>query len=193
MPPPPRTGFGAYVNSQSNDARGVEAVRRSEGRADSNASASYTFLDAVVTKSFSSGVAAARRSTLRFPGIEIGQYAPLVGNRPFRRPANSGSLVLIYADRKAQVVARRILRRQAGRQHVPERSEFFGYSMLLPNQDMDPAYQKFDVSGSYQIHPRAALVSHHRKRVRRDVRAGGRIPALPRAARIGVTVRVGGN
>ncbi len=37
-----------------------------------------------------------------FPTIRIGQYSPLVGNRPFRRPANSGSLLFLYADHKAR-------------------------------------------------------------------------------------------
>jgi len=32
----------------------------------------------------------------------------------------------------------------------------FGYSMLLPNADMDPASQKFNLSAVVQLHPRCA-------------------------------------
>ena len=48
--------------------------------------ASYTYLDAVVTKSLSSGVLSPAINPA-FPGIPIGAYSPLVGARPFRRPA----------------------------------------------------------------------------------------------------------
>src|SRR5204863_2225259 len=95
------SGFGAYVNSQSNKASGVELSGEAvAGRL--KVTGSYLYLDATVTKSLSSGVLSPAVNPA-FPGIQIGQYAPLIGARPFRRPANSGSLVFVYADRKAQV------------------------------------------------------------------------------------------
>ncbi len=184
------SGFGAYVNSQSNTARGVELSGEAKlGRL--KAIGSYTFLDATVTKSFSSG-ALSPAVNPAFPGIKIGQYGPLVGNRPFRRPANSGSLVLSYADRKAQVSLAGYF---AGKQDDSTLlgDEFFGSSMLLPNQDMDPAYQKFDVSGSYQIHPRLRGYLTLENVFNATFAQVAGFPALPRAARVGVTVRVGGN
>ena len=127
-----------------------------------------------------------------FPGITIGQYSPLVGNRPFRRPANSGSLVVSYADRKAQVSVTGYF--------VGKRDDstllsdpFFGYSMLLPNQDMDPAFQKLDVSGSYQIHPRLRWYLTAENGFNATFEEVGGYPALPRAVRTGITVRIGGN
>ena len=38
-----------------------------------------------------------------FPGVQIGAFSPLVGERPFRRPANSGTLFVSYADGPAAV------------------------------------------------------------------------------------------
>src|SRR5207249_3946894 len=81
------SGSGAYVNSQSNTASGVELSGEAAlGRI--RVTGSYLYLDAVVTKSFSSGVLSPAVNPA-FPGVRIGQYAPLVGARPFRRPANS--------------------------------------------------------------------------------------------------------
>ena len=184
------SGFGAYVNSQSNTARGVELSGEARiGRL--KALASYTYLDAIVTKSFSSGTLSPAVNPA-FPGIRIGQYSPLVGNRPFRRPAHSGSLVLSYADRKAQVSLAGYF---AGKQDDSTllSDQFFGSSMLLPNQDMDPAYQKFDLSGSYQIRPRLRWYLTLENAFDATYAAVAGFPSLPRTVRTGVTVRVGGN
>jgi len=183
-------GFGAYVNSQSNDARGVEVSGAAKlGRL--KALAAYTFLDAIVTESFSSSTLSPAENPA-FPGIKIGQFGPLAGNRPFRRPANSGSLVLSYVDRKAQVsLAGYFSGTQDDSTGLSD--QFFGTSLLLPNQDLDPAFQKFDVSGSYQVHPRVRGYLTIDNLFNETFAQVAGFPALPRAARVGVTVRVGGN
>ena len=177
--------FGAYVNSQSNTARGVE-VSGEAVIGSIKIVGSYTYVDAIVTKSLSSGVLSPAINPA-FPGIEIGAFSPLVGAHPFRRPANSGSLVVYYTKGKAQASA-------AG-YFVGKRDDstflsdqFFGNSLLLPNQDMDPAYQKFDVSGSYQLHRRvrAYLTLENALNARFD--AVGGFPSLPRTARVGIRI-----
>src|SRR5262245_4311968 len=182
--------FGAYVNSQSNTSRGIELS--GEARIGPiRALASYMHLDAEVTRSFNSGVLTPAVNPA-FPTIKIGQYAPLVGNRPFRRPANSGSVVISYAARKTLVsLAGYFVGAQDDSTLLSD--QFFGYSMLLPNQDMDPAYQKYDVQGSYQVHPRlrAYVVLENAFDERFAAVAG--FPALPRAVRAGITVRLGGD
>src|SRR4029453_1530496 len=82
--------FGAYVNSQSFTAQGVETTFEAAVARSLRGMASYTYLDAEVTKSPSGGVLSPAVNP-KFPGIQIGQYAPLVGARPFRRPPHSGS------------------------------------------------------------------------------------------------------
>ncbi len=67
--------------------------------------------------------------------------------------------------------------------------EFFGYSMLLPNKDMDPAYQKFDLSGSYQIHPRLGAYVTIENAFDESFEAAAGFPALPRTVRVGIRVR----
>jgi iron complex outermembrane receptor protein/vitamin B12 transporter len=150
----------------------------------------YTYVDAVVTKSFSSGVLSPAVNPA-FPTIKIGQYSPLIGSRPFRRPAHSGSLVAIYADRKVQVsIAGYFVGKQDDSTFLSD--QFFGYSMLLPNQDMDPAYQKIDVSGSYMIHPRLKWYVTAENAFNQTFEAAAGYPALGRTVRTGVTLRVGG-
>jgi len=183
------SGFGAYVNSQSNTSSGVEiSGEAKEGRV--RVLGSYTYVDALVTKSFGSALGPAINPA--FPGIQIGQYSPLIGNRPFRRPANSGSLIVTYADRKAQIsLAGYFVGKRDDSTLLSDAS--FGYSMLLPNQDLDAAYQKFDLSASYLIHPRLRWYVTAENVFDARFEAAGGFPALPRAVRTGITVRVGGN
>ena len=81
--------------------------------------------------------ARARRPIPRFPDVPIGAFSPLVGERPFRRPANSGTLFVSYANGPAAVALSAYF---AGKRDDSTflSDEFFGNSMLLPNQDLDP-------------------------------------------------------
>jgi len=183
------SGFGAYVNSQSNSSSGVELSAEAKmGRV--RILGAYTYVDAVVTTSFSSGVLSPAANPA-FPTIKVGQYSPLVGNRPFRRPANSGSLVAVYSDRKTQLsIAGYFVGKQDDSTFLSD--QFFGYSLLLPNQDMDPAYRKIDVSGSYLIHPRLRWYVSAENAFNATFEAAAGYPALGRSVRTGITIRAGG-
>jgi vitamin B12 transporter len=184
------TPFGAYVNSQSNDARGVETSGEAvAGRI--RVAASYLYLDAVVTKSFGSG-ALLPAINPAFPTIPIGAFSPLIGARPFRRPTNSGSLTMMYSDARAQIaVAGYFFGKQDDSTLLSDAN--FGNSMLLPNKDLDAAYQKFDLSGSYQIHPRLRWYLTLENAFDQKFEAAAGFPALARAVRTGVRVTLGGD
>src|SRR5207245_9157001 len=93
-------GTGAYVNSQSFKAKGVEmSADAMFGRV--RVAGSYTYLDAVVTTSLSSSVTPPVNPL--FPGIPIGGFTALVGQRPFRRPMNTGSLLVSYTQGAADI------------------------------------------------------------------------------------------
>jgi len=84
------TQFGAYLNSSSFRAQGIESSVDAAIGPYVRVNASYTYLDAVVTRAFSA-VAATNPS---IPGVQIGAFSPLVGQRPFRRPPQSGSVMV---------------------------------------------------------------------------------------------------
>lgn len=183
------SGFGAYVNSSSFDAQGLEtSVEAVTGPV--RFLASYTFLDAEVTKSFSGGVLAPAVNPA-FPGVQIGQYAPLVGARPFRRPTHSGSLMVAYLRGPADVaVSTYFSGKRDGSTFLSD--GFFGYSLLLPNKDLEAAFQKVDLSAGYRVHRRLRAFVSIENLLNRDYQASFGFPSLPIATRAGMTVNVGG-
>lgn len=184
------TAFGAYVNSQSYRARGLETSADLAIGPRVRAAAAYTFLDAVVTGSFSGGALAPSRNPA-FPDIEIGAFSPLVGARPFRRPTHSGSLMLSYVQGPAQIA----LAGYFSGKHDDSTflsDPFFGDSMLLPNHDLAAAYQKVDLSGSYRIHPRLKWFASIENIGGAEFEAAAGFPALRRTLRTGITVLLGG-
>jgi len=184
------TAFGAYVNSQSYRAQGLEASADLVVGPRLRASGAYTFLDAVVTRSFSGGALAPSRNPA-FPDIEIGAFSPLVGARPFRRPTHSGSLFLSYVQGPAQIALAGYF---SGKQDDSTflSDPFFGDSMLLPNHDLGAAYQKVDLSGSYRIHPRLKWYASIENLGGAEYESAAGFPALPRTLRTGITVLLGG-
>jgi iron complex outermembrane receptor protein/vitamin B12 transporter len=185
------TAFGAYVNSQSYDAQGIEASGEVRVADRLRLMASYTFLDAEVTESLSSG-ALSPAFNPAFPDIPIGAFSPLVGERPFRRPAHSGTLLVSYDAGPANVTFSAFFSGVRDDSTFAS-DEFFGNSMLLPNQGLAAAYQKFDLSASYEIRRRLRPYISVENLFDQDYEAGFGFPSLPRTARVGVTVMVGGD
>jgi vitamin B12 transporter len=144
-----------------------------------------------VTQSFASG---ALRPAINpsFPGVAIGAFSPLVGARPFRRPANSGTLVATYVQGPAQVtIAGSFVGQADDSTFLSDPS--FGNSMLLPNRDLDAAYQKVDLGASYRFHPRLRGYLSIENVAGQSYQAAFGFPALPRTFRGGMTVTVGGD
>jgi iron complex outermembrane receptor protein/vitamin B12 transporter len=184
-------GFGAYVNSQSYTAKGIEAsIDAVVGGI--RVAGSYTYLDAQVTSSLASSAIAPQFNPL-FPGIEIGGYGPLVGQRPFRRPPNSGSLLVAYTQGPAQVAVSGYFAGKADDSTFLQGSDVdFGNTLLLPNRDLNAGYQKIDFSGSYRIHPRLSWYATIENLLDDYYEPSFGSPALPVNIRTGLTVRVGG-
>jgi len=182
------TDFGAYINSASFDAQGVELSADAAIGAGFRFGASYTFLDAEVTEAFG-------RSAVfnpAFPTIPIGAFSPLVGARPFRRPTNSGTLFVTYTTGQFDVALSGYF---AGRRDDSTfvSDGFFGNSLLLPNKDLDPSYQKIDVSVSYRLHPRFRVYTTLDNLFDQDYAAAYGFPSLPFTIRVGASVGLGGD
>jgi vitamin B12 transporter len=182
------TAVGAYINSASFDAQGVELSADAALGGGLRMSASYTYLDAEVTEAF--GRSAAFNPA--FPSIPIGTYSPLVGERPFRRPANSGTLFVGYVTGPFEVaLSGYFVGRRDDSTFVSD--PFFGTSMLLPNQDLDPAYQKIDLSASYRVHPRVRVYTSIENLLNQDYAASYGFPSLPATIRVGAAMGLGGD
>ncbi|HYS24413.1 MAG TPA: TonB-dependent receptor, partial [Vicinamibacterales bacterium] len=168
------TQFGAYLNSSSFRAQGIESSVDAAIGPYVRVNASYTYLDAVVTRAFSA-VAATNPS---IPGVQIGAFSPLVGQRPFRRPPQSGSVMVSVMRGPAQVTFSGYF--SGKRDDSTFLSDgFFGNSLLLPNRDLDPAYQKLDLSASYRVHRRVSLYTSIENILDKDYDASFGFPSLP--------------
>jgi len=182
------TPFGAYVNSQSFKAQGVE-LSGDAVAGPVRITASYQYLDATVTTSLSDG-ALSPAFNPTFPDVPIGAFSPLVGARPFRRPTNSGNVAVIVNRGAATIGFSAFF---SGKQDDSTflSDEFFGNSMLLPNKDMDAAYQKVDLSGGYRIHRRIRWYISIENLFDQAYEAAAGFPGLPRTIRTGLTVGFG--
>ena len=144
--------------------------------------ASYTYLDAEVTEAFGAGAA----FNPAFPTIPIGAYSPLVGATSVPAAGELGHAVRRLRDRSVRCGAVRVFRRQ--RDDSTFLSDgFFGNSLLLPNQDLDPAYQKIDLSASYRLHPRFRVYTTIDNLLNQDYAAAYGFPSLPATIRVGVS------
>jgi vitamin B12 transporter len=181
---------GAYVNSQSYKAQGVEmSADAMFGRI--RLAGSYTYLDAVVTKSLSSSVTP--QFNPLFPGIPIGGFTALVGQRPFRRPANTGSLLISYSQGRADVAMTGYFAGKADDSTFIVGTDInFGNTLLLPNQNLNFGYQKIDLSGGYRIHPRIRWYATIENLLNQHYEPTFGFPGLPINLRTGATITVGG-
>jgi vitamin B12 transporter len=183
------TPFGAYVNASSFTTQGVETSAEAVV-GPVKIAGWYTFLDAEVTKSLSGG-ALSPAINPAFPGIPIGAFEPLGGARPFRRPTHSGNLLVSYDRGPAQAALSAFF---SGKQDDSTflSDPFFGNSMLLPNHNMDDAYQKVDLSAAYRVHRNLRWYVTVENLLNQKYEAASGFPALPTTVRTGVTIVVGG-
>ena len=183
--------FGAYVNSSSFTAQGVETSVEALVATRLRLMVSYTYLDAEVSDSFASS-ALQPAINPSIPGVRIGAFSSLVGQRPFRRPTHSGALMASYAQGAGQVTLSAYFSgKRDGSTFLSD--AFFGNSMLLPNKDLETAYQKVDLGGAYQVRSRLKLYVNSENLLDRKYESSFGFPALPRTVRGGVAVSFGGD
>ncbi|HEY6253266.1 MAG TPA: TonB-dependent receptor, partial [Candidatus Angelobacter sp.] len=182
--------FGASVNSGATRALGAETELQLNLGHGFSANASYTYLDAVVQRSFSSD-ALSPSINPAFPNIPIGVFGPLVGDRPFRRAPHTGSFFLLYGKPRYTL--------SLGGYLVSRRNDstfatdaFFGNTMLLPNKNLAEAYQKIDFSGSYRLNSHLTFYATIENLANEHYQEVFGFPALPLTFRTGFRIRLGG-
>jgi vitamin B12 transporter len=179
--------FGAYINASAEKFRGAQVQFVTELGHGLRAQANYTYLDGAVTQTFG-----APAYNPAFPGVPIGAYSPLVGARPFRRPSQSGSFALYYARHKFTAALTGYL---AGRSDDTTALDDanYGNTLLLPNRNLNPSYQKVDLSGRYAVRPWVSVYTSMENLLSEHYTPAFGLPALPFQIRAGLTFTIGGD
>jgi iron complex outermembrane receptor protein/vitamin B12 transporter len=182
--------FGAFVNTLETRAFGAETALEINLGHGLTARTAYTYLDAVVLRSFSSDELSPSFNP-QFPSIPIGAFSPLVGNRPFNRAPHTGSLYLGYARRNlALALSGNFLSRRDSSTFLSD--PFFGPGMLLPNHNLAAAYQKLDFGGSYLVSRHVSVYCAMENLAAQHYDPAPGFPALPFNFRAGFKVSLGG-
>lgn len=182
---------GLYVNTQAFRAQGVETTLESGIGRNLFFRGGYTYLDSVVQRSFSSdNEALAGGYAPTYNGIPIGQYSPLVGARPFRRPPHSGFFSGAYAEKKftAELTAA-FSSRSDDSTYLLDAN--YGGSMLLPNRNLDFGFAKIDLGGSYMLLPWMSIYGQAENLLSQQHIAPIGYPSLPMNFRTGLRFELG--
>lgn len=191
-----QTPFGATVNSADTRSLGTETELQLNLGHGFTARAAYTYLDAVVQRSFSSDALCVTMApppciNPEIPNVLIGAFGPLVGDRPFRRAPHTGSFYIGYAkSRYSLSLSGYLVSRRNDSTFATD--ALFGNTMLLPNRNLDPAYQKIDLAGSYRVNSRLTFYTTIENLANEHYDEFFGFPALPLTFRSGFTIRLGG-
>jgi len=153
--------YSLDLNSMSYRAQGAESEFEYGLAKNIFVRAGYTYLDAVVQHSFSSdNLECSSTGTPgpctnpNFPGIPIGNYSPLVGARPFRRPPHTGFASVVYSGKRwSGVLNAAYASRSDDSTFLGGDDVNFGNTLLLPNRNLDYSYTKIDLAATYQYKP----------------------------------------
>ena len=183
---------GANVNSLAFRAQGAEVQLQSQISSHWFARGGYTYTDGVVQRSFSSDAIGPQENPF-IAGVPIGINSPLIGARPFRRAPHVGFANVTYTSRKwfGQVQGSFASRSDDSTFLSPFSSLAGDNSLLLPNRNLDSAYAKIDVGGSYQARPWIAVYAQL-DNLTSDQHIGPiGYPSLPFTFRSGLRIAIG--
>jgi vitamin B12 transporter len=194
IPPPIANAlqFGATVNSQAYRAQGAEAELEYRLGRNLVARGGYTYLDAVIERSFSSDAIGPNFNTAsNFSTIPIGVFSPLIGARPFRRAPHSGYIAVFYRHRRlTSSLTGTFVGKRDDSDYLFDKDG--GTSLLLPNRNLDAAYQKLDVGTSYQVNHALSVYADLQNVLDRHYDEAFGYPALPFTFRSGIRISLGG-
>ena len=152
----------------------------------------YTYLDAVVQRSFSNDDLALLGPTPTYNGIPVGAFSPLVGARPFRRAPHTGFFTASYANKGITGVFSSAYVSRTDDSDFPGGYDIDGgNSLLLPNRNLDHGYAKLDLGGSFPMRPWLAIYGQIENLTNNQHIAPIGFVSLPITARAGIRVQWG--
>jgi iron complex outermembrane receptor protein/vitamin B12 transporter len=188
--------YGALLNTLAFRAQGFESEMQYAPTSHILLRGGYTYMAAVVEQSFSTDAAyngtAAENPNL--PGIPIGSSYALVGQRPFRRPPQTGFLAAQYENAKFSAAFKGAFASRS------DDSTFLSYSdlnggntLLLPNRNLAYGYAKLDAYGTYAATQHITVFAELANMLSQQHIGPIGYPSLPFTFRTGLKLRVGGN
>jgi vitamin B12 transporter len=187
----PAVQFGAYINSEAFRTQGLEFEMEYKINSHLFARGGYTYTDAVVQRSFSSDQEGGGSINPDFPNVPIGAFSPLVGARPFRVAPHSGYFGLNYTHSKFySSLTGTLVGRRDDSDFLSDAN--FGTTLLLPNRNLDGAYQRLDLSGGYQVTSRLTAYANIQNLLSEHYAQAFGFPSLPFTFRSGIKINFGG-
>jgi vitamin B12 transporter len=186
-----QTPFGAYINSLSFRAQGLETSAEYRLTDRLFVRGGYTLLNATVDKSFSSDNLFPSYNP-NYPNTPIGAYSPLVGQRPFRRAQHTGNYAVIYAHNRwyAEMTGTFVGRRDDSTYLTDANG---GTTLLLPNRNLDPAYQDLGLTTHLRIDRHVSTYTVFDNLLSQHYQEALGYPALPFTFRTGMQFSWGGD
>jgi iron complex outermembrane receptor protein/vitamin B12 transporter len=145
--------FDIMSNTQAFRAQGIETTVESGIGKSLFFRGGYTYLDAVVQRSFTSDNEDLLAGYgFSYNGIPLGSSTPLVGARPFRRAPHTGFITAMYSQKNiTAVLTSAFASRSDDSTYLPYSDEYGGNSLLLPNRNLDWGYAKLDAGASFKL------------------------------------------
>jgi iron complex outermembrane receptor protein/vitamin B12 transporter len=185
-----------YLNSLAFRAQGMEMETQWRPTAQFLVRGGYTYLDAVVTQSFSSDAYSNGTdfNNPNLPGIAIGAEGPLIGARPIRRPPHTGFFAVQYTGTKIGAALEGALASRSDDSTYLDFSDANGgNTLVLPNRDLDFGYAKLDANITYAVRSRVTAFTQLDNLLGQQHIGPIGYPALPFTVRAGLKVRIGGD
>jgi len=181
------------LNSEAYRAQGIETnVEGGIGR-DVFLRGGYTYLDAVIQRSFTNSDQALLGPIPTFSnGLPIGPYSPLQGARPFRRAPHTGFFTASYSHQKlSALLTTAFSSRSDDSTYLEGADSNGGNSLLLPNRNLDHGYASLDAGGSYQFLTWLAVYAQAANLTNNQHIAPIGYPSLPFTLRGGIRIQWG--
>ncbi len=190
---------GAYelsINSEASCALGVETSVESGIGRNLFLRGGYTYLDAVVQRSFTNNDVALLGPIPTYDnvpnGIPIGADSPLQGARPFRRAPHTGYFTATYSDKRFTGMFTSAFASRS------DDSDFLAYddinggnSLLLPNRNLDFGYANLGLGGSFELRSWVDVYAQAENLLNNEHIAPIGYQSLPFNLRVGLRLRWG--